>query len=281
MPPFHPAPGFDDRADSAHRIGVFVDSHCHIAGPEFVADLDAVVQRARSSGLAHALVILAADDEPEVQQATAVAALWPDVRFSVGVHPHNAGKYAGEPEDAAHLVDRVIESQPLTRALGEIGLDYHYDFAPRPVQQAVFAAQIRLATRRRLPIVIHTREADEDTFRILREESAADAGGVFHCFTGDRETARRALDAGFHISLAGIVTFPRALELKEVARMIPLERLLIETDSPFLAPTPLRGKRNEPANVVRVAEVVAELRGMAAEEVGSVALANFRRLFAA
>lgn len=260
---------------------MFVDSHCHIAGPEFAADLDAVVQRARTSGLVHALVILAADDELEVRQAAAVTALWPDVRFSVGVHPHNAGKYADGPETAAQLVDSVIESQPLTRALGEIGLDYHYDFAPRLVQQAVFAAQIRLARRRRLPIVIHTREADEDTFRILAEESAGEAGGVFHCFTGDRNAARRALDAGFHISLAGIVTFPRALELKEVARMIPLERLLIETDSPFLAPTPLRGKRNEPANVLRVAEVVAELRGMTVEEVGAAALVNFRRLFAA
>jgi len=143
----------------------------------------------------------------------------------------------------------------------------------------VFAAQIRLATRRRLPIVIHTREADEDTFRILREESAAEAGGVFHCFTGDRETARRALDAGFHISLAGIVTFPRALELKEVARMIPLERLLIETDSPFLAPVPYRGKRNEPAHVVRVAETIAELRGTTADDIGNTARANFERLF--
>ncbi|HEX5107783.1 MAG TPA: TatD family hydrolase [Vicinamibacterales bacterium] len=260
---------------------MFVDSHCHIAGPEFAADLAEVVERARSSGLAHAMVILAADDEPEMEQAAAVTALWPEVRYSVGVHPHNAGKYAGDAEAAARLVDRVIESQPLTRAVGEIGLDYHYDFAPRPVQQSVFAAQIRLAKRRQLPIVIHTREADDDTFRILQEEAAAESGGVFHCFTGDRDAARRALDTGFHISLAGIVTFPRALELKEVARMVPLDRLLIETDSPFLAPSPLRGKRNEPANVVRVAEVVAELRGMAVEEVGAAAAANFRRLFAA
>jgi TatD DNase family protein len=129
--------------------------------------------------------------------------------------------------------------------------------------------------------VIHTREADDDPFRILKEESAGEAGGVFHCFTGDRQAARRALDLGFHISLAGIVTFPRAVELQEVARLVPADRLLIETDSPFLAPPPFRGKRNEPAHVTRVAEMVATLRGTSPQELGDTTLANFRRLFAA
>ena len=258
-----------------------VDSHCHIAGPEFVDDLDDVIGRATAAGVTHALVILAADDPPEIEQADKVASRWAGVRFSIGVHPHAAVKFTAEPEAAARAVAAAVDAQPLTRGLGEIGLDYHYDFSPRDVQQAVFRSQVAVARTRRLPMVIHTREADDDTFRILTDERASEVPVVLHCFTGDRETARRALDAGYYLSLAGIVTFPRALELKEVARMIPLERLLIETDSPFLAPTPLRGKRNEPANVVRVAEVVAELRGMAAEEVGSVALANFRRLFAA
>jgi TatD DNase family protein len=256
-----------------------VDSHCHLAGPEFAGDLDDVIARARAAGLAHALVILAADDEPELQQAAAVTARWEGVRFSVGVHPHAAGKFADDPPAAARLVDKAIAARPLTRGLGEIGLDYHYDFAPRDVQQAVFRQQIGLARERGLPIVIHTREADEDTFTILEEERARDVGGVFHCFTGDREMARRALDFGFHISLAGIVTFPRATELKEVARMVPLDRLLIETDSPFLAPVPNRGKRNEPAHVVRVAEVIAELRGTDAAAIGAAALANFRQMF--
>jgi TatD DNase family protein len=256
-----------------------VDSHCHLAGPEFAGDLDDVIGRARSAGLAHAMVILAADDEPELQQAAVVSSRWPDVRFSIGVHPHAAGKFADEPVRAARLVDEAIAARPLTRGLGEIGLDYHYDFAPRDVQQAVFRRQIGLARDRGLPIVIHTRDAEEDTFRILEEERARDAGGVFHCFTGDRDMARRALDIGFHISLAGIVTFPRAMELKEVARLVPLDRLLIETDSPFLAPVPNRGKRNEPAHVVRVAEVIAELRGTDAPAIGAAALDNFRRLF--
>jgi TatD DNase family protein len=256
-----------------------IDSHCHIAGPEFIADLDAVVARARGARLAHAMVILAADDEPELTQAAEVSRRWPEVRFSIGVHPHAAGKFAGDPAGAARTVDAAISAQPLTRGLGEIGLDYHYDFAPREAQQHVFREQIRLARHRRLPIVIHTREAEEDTFAVLAEESAGDVGGVFHCFTGDRDMARRALDTGFHISLAGIVTFPRALELHEVARIVPLDRLLIETDSPFLAPVPHRGTRNEPAHVVYVAERIAGLRGEAPETIAAAALANFQRLF--
>ena len=256
-----------------------IDSHCHIAGPEFVADLDSVIARARAAGLVHAMVILAAEDGPELAQAAEVRARWPEVRFSIGVHPHAAGKFADEPARAARQVDDAIAQQPLTRGLGEIGLDYHYDFSPRDVQQQVFRAQIALARERRLPIVIHTREAEEDTFRILEEEQAREVGGVFHCFTGDRDMARRALDAGFHLSLAGIVTFPRALELQAVARIVPLDRLLIETDSPFLAPVPHRGRRNEPAHVVRVAEAIAELRGDTPAAIGEAALDNFRRLF--
>jgi TatD DNase family protein len=256
-----------------------IDSHCHIAGPEFAQDLGDVVARARAAGLVHALVILAADDDPELARASAVAAEWPDVRFAIGVHPHAAGKFAGDPGASAAQVERAIVAQPLTRGLGEIGLDYHYDFSPRDVQGAVFREQVRLARRRGLPVVIHTREAEEDTFRILAEEAAGDVGGVLHCFTGDRAMARRALDLGFHLSLAGIVSFPRALELREVARMVPLDRLLIETDSPFLAPVPHRGRRNEPSYVVRVAEVVADLRGTTPEAVATAVLANFRQLF--
>lgn len=259
---------------------MLIDSHCHIAGPEFAGDLDQVVARAREAGIGRAFVILAADDQPELDQANQVSARWGDVRFSIGVHPHAAGKFASDPEEAARSVGRAVDAQPLSRAIGEIGLDYHYDFAPRDVQQQVFREQIRLAHRLKRPIVIHTREAEEDTFRILAEERASEIGGVFHCFTGDRDMARRALDIGFHLSLAGIVTFPRALELKEVARMVPLDRLLVETDSPFLAPVPHRGKRNEPAHVARVAEAIAELRNTSAEAVADATSTNFGRLFA-
>ena len=257
-----------------------VDSHCHIAGPEFAGDLDDVIARATSAGVTHALVILAADDEPEISQAGEVASRWAGVRFSIGVHPHAAGKFAADPDDAVRRVSQAIDAQPLTRGLGEIGLDYHYDFSPRDIQQTVFRRQIGLARERRLPIVIHPREAEDDTFQVLEEERAGDVPVVFHCFTGDRRMAQRALDAGFYISLAGIVTFPRAEELREVARIVPLDRLLIETDSPFLAPVPLRGKRNEPANVGRVADVIADARGIARDEIVTATAHNFVKVFA-
>jgi TatD DNase family protein len=256
-----------------------IDSHCHLAGEEFEHDLQAVIQRARTAGLTAALVIVGADDEPERRRAETVVSAWPDVRVSIGVHPHAAGSFAGDPARVAALVDERLSGCHASRAVGEIGLDYHYDFAPREVQQMVFRAQIGLARRRRLPIVIHTREAEEDTFRILAEGAAGEAGGVFHCFTGDRTMARRALDAGFHLSLAGIVTFPRATELHEVARIVPLDRLLIETDSPFLAPVPHRGTRNEPARVVHVAAAIAALRHTTPEAIEAATDENFVRLF--
>ena len=256
-----------------------IDSHCHLAGEEFAADLDAVVGRATAAGVTGALVIVAAEDDQEYERARGVTRAWPAARLSIGVHPHKAGLFAEDPAAAAVLVDERLASTAAVRAVGEIGLDYHYDFAPRDVQQAVFRHQLDLARRRKLPIVVHTREADEDTFRVLEEGPAGDPAGVFHCFTGDREMARRALDAGFHLSLAGIVTFPRATALHDVARMVPLDRLLIETDSPFLAPVPHRGSRNEPARVVHVAEAIARLRGTTAEAIGAAAHDNFVRLF--
>ena len=256
-----------------------IDSHCHLAGDDFTSDLGEVVGRAKNAGLSGALVILGAEDVAELGRAATVSSAWDQVRFSVGVHPHQAGQFASNPAQAAQQAQAAIDAQPLTRAVGEIGLDYHYDFAPRDVQQQVFREQIRLAGRLRVPIVIHTREAEEDTFRILEEERARDIGGVFHCFTGDREMAERCLDIGFYLSLAGIVTFPRALELKEVAKRVPLDRLLIETDSPFLAPVPHRGKRNEPAHVARVAEVIASLRGTTAEAIADATHQNHVRLF--
>ena len=236
--------------------------------------------RARRAGLTHALVILAADDEQELARADLVASQWDGIRFSIGVHPHAAGKFANDPAVAARRVDGLLGAQPLARGLGEIGLDYHYDFSPREAQQAVFRSHIAVARARRLPIVSHTREATDDTFAILAEEHASEVPVVFHCFTGDRDMARRTLDAGYDLSLAGIVTFPRALELQEVARLVPLDRLLIETDSPFLAPVPHRGTRNEPAHVAQVAAAIAELRGTTPEAVRAATSDNFVRIFA-
>lgn len=256
-----------------------IDSHCHLAGEEYTADLADVAARAQAAGLSGALVILAAEDAAEVARMASVSAAWPSVVCATGVHPQSAGLFAGNADGAALAVSAVLDAEPRCVAVGEIGLDYHYDHAPRDVQQAVFRAQVRLARSRRLPIIIHTRDAEEDTFAILAEEAGGEVPGVFHCFTGDRAMAQRAIDAGFYISLSGIATFPKAPELREVARHVPADRLLIETDSPFLSPVPHRGSRNEPARVVHVAEVVARERGVSVGELADGTTANFRRLF--
>jgi TatD DNase family protein len=256
-----------------------VDSHCHIAGEEFAGDLPAVIDRARAAGLSAALVILAADDDEEIAQWARVHELWPETRAAVGVHPHHAHLFASDPEDAARLVERRLASLPEARAVGEIGLDYHYDFSPREVQQAVFRAQLRVARERDLPVVIHTREAESDTLRILGESGRVDTAGVFHCFSGDTAAVTRALATGYYVSIPGIVSFPKAVELRAAVAAVPLDRLLVETDSPYLSPAPYRGKRNEPAYVTRVVDVVAEARGMRAAEVGEIVSTNFKRLF--
>jgi TatD DNase family protein len=256
-----------------------IDTHCHLAGEEFAADLADVVGRARAAGVTGALCILAAEDEAEEAAAASVRAAWPDVTFAVGVHPHQAGVFASDPDEVPRTVRRRVASQPAA-AIGEIGLDYHYDFSPRPVQHAVFARQIALARELALPVVIHTREAADDTFALLREHGGGEVRGVFHCFTGDTEMARRALDLDFHLSFAGIVTFPKAGALREVAAFVPEHRLLVETDSPYLAPVPHRGTRNEPAHVVRVYDALAELRGLSRAALAEIVSRNFDALMA-
>jgi TatD DNase family protein len=255
-----------------------IDSHCHLADEAFADDLDAVVSRARRAGLERALVILAAGDEKEAPQARRIAELWPDVRFAVGVHPHQAHAFAGGPQAVA-AVRAQLAATPASVAIGEIGLDYHYNFSPPDVQQRVFRAQIGLAREIDRPVIIHTREADEDTIAILRDEGGGRVRGVLHCFTGTPALARAALDLGFYISLAGIVTFPKAAELRETSRGVPLDRLMTETDSPFLAPVPYRGKRNEPAHVVLVAAALAALHGLDPADLAARADANFHTLF--
>lgn len=256
-----------------------IDSHCHIAGEEFIADLPAVVERARAAGVSRALVILAAEDDAEIGRASTVLAAWPECRFAVGVHPHHAKVFESNPQAAADKVAEGLDRVPEARAIGEIGLDYHYDFSPRDVQHAVFRAQIRLALSRDLPIVIHTREAEEDTLRILAEEGHGRLRGVFHCFTGDPAAAERALATGFFLSIPGVVTFPKAETVRQSAVLVPEDRLLVETDSPYLAPIPYRGKRNEPAYVARVVEQLAMGRGVTAAAISDQTDRNFDRLF--
>jgi TatD DNase family protein len=255
------------------------DSHCHLAGGEFAGDLEAVVARAQAAGVSRALVILAAEDEVEIARAGRVKDVWPSCRFAVGVHPHQAHVFAANATAAAELVIRRLDDLPSATAVGEIGLDYHYDFSPPEVQQEVFRQQLRVARSRQLPVVIHTREAEPDTLRILHEEGHLELRGVFHCFTGELDAAERALGTGFYLSLPGILTFPKAGALRDVARTVPLDRLLVETDSPYLAPVPYRGKRNEPAYVVRVFEQLAAERGADRSTIDAALDRNFDALF--
>ena len=253
---------------------ILADSHCHIDMPQFDADRDAVLQRARDAGVVDMLLIGGVDEDRGHERALRVAAQL-GFNASAGVHPHEA-RLASE---AVYDELRTLAAEKRIVAIGEIGLDFHYDHSPRDVQREAFRKQVRLAREAALPVIIHTREADEETAAILEEEGAAESGGVIHCFTGGHELARRALALGFSISFSGILAFPRAEIIQEVARTVPLDRLLVETDSPFLAPPPHRGKRNEPAFVVEVARRVAALRGASIEEVGAASVANFRRVF--
>jgi TatD DNase family protein len=256
-----------------------IDSHCHLADEAFRDDLPGVVERARAAGVTAALCILSSDTAAELERWPDVVAAWPDVRCATAIHPHRAAAYAGRAHEAAALVERAADELGAI-VLGEMGLDYHYDFAPAPVQREVFAAQVELAVRRNLPVAIHTREAFEDTHAILREAGQGRVRGVMHCFTGTRDEAIRALDLGFYLSIPGIVTFPRAGELREVVRALPADRLLVETDAPYLAPVPHRGKRNEPAFLPRTVVAVAELIGVSAGTFGAQVSANFQALCA-
>jgi TatD DNase family protein len=251
-----------------------VDSHCHIDMPQFDADREEVVARARAAGLVEMLVVGGVDEDGGHRRALQVAGSL-GLPVTGGVHPHEA-RIAGA---AVYDELRGLAREGRIVAIGEIGLDFHYDHSPREAQREAFRRQVRLAREVGLPIVVHTREADAETVEILEGEGASEAGGVIHCFTGGLELARRALELGFFVSFSGIVAFPRAEVIQQVAREVPDDRLLVETDAPFLAPPPHRGKRNEPAFVVDVARKVAALRGTTVEAVSSLAHRNYARLF--
>jgi TatD DNase family protein len=258
-----------------------IDSHCHLAGEKFAGDLDVVVARARAAGVSRALVILAAEDDAEIARRENVLAAWPECRFAVGLHPHNAKAFEGRLDELDDRLMSLLETHRDVRAIGEIGLDYHYDFSPRQVQQDVFRRQLEVAASSDMAVVIHTREAEEDTLRIISEVQAKMGvlRGVFHCFTGDQAAAERALATGFLLSIPGVATFPKADALRQAAAAAPADRLLVETDSPYLAPIPYRGTRNEPAYVAKVVEQLAAVRGTTPEAVSEETDRNFERLF--
>jgi TatD DNase family protein len=254
---------------------MFVDSHAHIDGPEYDDDRDAVITRAQESGVKTILNVGTGDPHSDAFARTVqLAKEHENIYAAIGVHPHDARLY----DDAAEAkLNELMAQSSKVIAWGEIGLDYHYDNSPREMQREVFRRQLRAANARGLPVVIHTREADADTIEILQEGQPL--AGIMHCFSGSLELARGAMELGFYISFSGNITFKKAEDLRAIAAEIPLERILVETDCPYLTPVPFRGKRNEPARVVDVARGLAEARGMSLEEIGQVTSANFAALF--
>jgi TatD DNase family protein len=252
-----------------------IDSHCHLDMADLAGDRARVFERAAAAGVATMVTIGAGGPIASNHAAVALAAQHANVFATVGVHPHDA---AGVGDDEIATV-RALAAAPKVVAVGETGLDYHYDNSPRPLQREAFRRFIALARELALPLVVHLREADEDAARILREERAGEVGGVIHCFSGDAGSARTFLDLGFHLSFSGVLTFPSAAALRAAARVVPADRLMVETDAPFLAPVPYRGKRNEPALVAQTAATLAEVRGESLQEVAAATRANTARLF--
>lgn len=258
---------------------LLIDSHCHIDGEQFDADRDELIGRANEAGVAAMLNVGTGDPRSEdFRRAVAVADRYTSVFASVGVHPHDAKLY----DDAAenHLVELVRSSKKVI-AWGEIGLDFYYDHSPRDVQIEVFRRQIRMARELDLPIVIHSRDADEETLGVLTEECSSESfrGGIMHCFGGSAAMAKDVLKLNFLISFAGNVTFKNADNLREAAKVVPLDRMLVETDCPFLTPVPLRGRRNEPAYVAHTARFLADFLGVRPEEFARATTDNFVRFF--
>ncbi len=251
-----------------------IDTHAHLNDPKFASDLDAVVATARGAGVDR--IVVCGYDLPSSRAAMDIAARFDGVFATVGIHPHDAKSFSRD------AIDEIAElaRAPGVIAIGETGLDFHYDFSPRPAQIKAFEAHIELAERVGLPIVVHSRESNDRALEVIGPSAANTAGCVFHCFSGDEEFARRVLDAGFYIGIDGPVTFPNAAKVRRVVEGVPVDRLLIETDCPYLAPVPHRGKRNEPAYVIRVAEEVARIKDVAVEEIARITSENARRLFA-
>lgn len=252
-----------------------IDSHAHIQAKEYAGEAEAIVERARAAGVDKIIVIGGAGDMSSNNDAVELAASYANLYATVGMHPHDA-KDVGR-DDLNKLKELTAHSQVI--AVGEAGLDYYYDHSPRETQRQIFAEFIRLARDTALPLIVHERNAAHEAAELLREEGEKNVRGVVHCFTGDYEAARHYLELGFYLSFTGIITFKNADPLRDVVRRVPLDRILVETDSPYLTPVPYRGKRNEPAYVRLVAETVAQVKGLPLEDVARVTTENVRELF--
>jgi TatD DNase family protein len=254
---------------------MLTDSHAHIQGKEYAGETAAVIARARDAGVETIIAVGGAGDMSSNSEAVALAEAFANVHATVGMHPHDAKNVTDE--DMQTLNQLCARAKVV--AVGETGLDYYYSHSPHHTQREVFARFIGLALRTQLPLVVHEREAAMDAASLLRSEGGGRLSGVIHCFTGDYEAARRYLDLGFYISFSGIITFKNAESLREVARRVPLERLCVETDSPYLTPIPYRGRRNEPAYVRFVAEALARIKNLTFDEVADATTANARAVF--
>jgi TatD DNase family protein len=252
-----------------------IDSHCHLDMDAYHDDLDTILERARQNRIR--TIITIGIDEKSSRQAIALAEKYPMVKATVGIHPHDVTHI--QPQTLNTLADLVANNRDQVVGYGEIGLDYVKNYAPPDLQRHYFRSQLILAKELKLPVIIHDREAHADILSILREEAPFEHGGVMHCFSGDLSLAREILELGFYISIPGVVTFKNAADLQETARLAPLNALLLETDGPFLAPVPRRGKRNEPALLLHTARMVAELRGISIDEVATQTSANAMTLF--
>jgi TatD DNase family protein len=252
---------------------IFSDSHAHLTFSDFSEDLDDVMQHCSTSNIGYVNTI--STKLSEVRSLLEICARFPNVYTSAGIHPHNAE----DAEDAS--VEAIVAAARGDKvvAIGETGFDFHYNFSSHERQELVFRNHVRAAIALNLPVIVHTREAEKATIQVMEEEGAETCGGVIHCFTGSKELAQWALDLGFYISFSGILTFKSAKELHQIAASIPLDRILIETDAPYLAPVPYRGKRNEPSYVAKVAEKIAELKGISLEEVAFATTENYKKLF--
>lgn len=249
------------------------DTHVHLNAEQYKEDLEEVINRAQSEGVSNMVVV--GFDTPTITKAIELAEKYSFIYASVGWHPVDAIDMTEQ--DLIWLEE--LAAHPKVVALGEMGLDYHWDKSPKDIQKEVFRKQISLAKRVKLPIIIHNREATQDIVNILKEEGAEEVGGIMHCFSGSKETAKECMDMNFYISFGGPVTFKNAKSVKEVASVIPLDKLLIETDCPYLTPHPFRGKRNEPSYVKLVAEEIAELKTLSYEEIASITTTNAKKLF--
>lgn len=257
---------------------MFIDSHAHLDGPEFDVDRDEVIQRARAAGVSSILNVGTGDPQSgSFERAVALADKHQDVYAAVGVHPHDARLFD---DKAEQRITALTKQSSRVIAWGEIGLDFHYDNSPRDVQMEVFRRQLQLARDAALPVIIHTREAEDETIEILKSTGGRGGlAGIMHCFSGSLRLAQEAIALGLYISFSGIVTFKKADALREVAKGTPIDRLLIETDCPFLAPIPFRGKRNEPAYVIEVARGLAGIHNLGLEEIAQITSENFRTVF--